>query len=127
MRLHPDRRVESWFAEHRRQSATTSVSAAELLYGAARLKSARRRDELRDKIEPVLNALSVAGRLYAFGHDEAIEFAILKATCEAEGWSRPNSDLMIAATCIVRRCPIATRNVKHFEGLGIEVIDPWAG
>jgi hypothetical protein len=22
---------------------------------------------------------------------------------------------------------IATRNVRHFEGLGVKVIDPWAG
>lgn len=123
--MRPHRRVQAWFSSHYRHSATTAISAAELLYGAARMRSARRRDELRDQIEPALNALSAAGRLYEFGHDEAAEFAILKATCEAEDWSRPNSDLMIAATCIVRRSPLATRNVKHFEGLGIEVINPW--
>jgi predicted nucleic acid-binding protein len=34
---------------------------------------------------------------------------------------------MIAAICRIHSAAIATRNIKDFEGLGIEVIDPWAG
>ena len=35
-------------------------------------------------------------------------------------------DGLIAATAIVHDLTIATRNVKDFEGFGIEIIDPWS-
>ncbi|WP_281170708.1 hypothetical protein [Brevibacterium album] len=34
-------------------------------------------------------------------------------------------DAMIASICLTRGLPLATRNVQDFEGLGIELIDPW--
>jgi hypothetical protein len=35
-------------------------------------------------------------------------------------------DLQIAGIATARRASVATRNVRHFEGLGLDVIDPWA-
>lgn len=34
-------------------------------------------------------------------------------------------DGLIAATAIAHELTLATRNTKHFEGLGIELFDPW--
>ena len=36
-------------------------------------------------------------------------------------------DAMIAAVAVVHRLTVATRNVRDFEGLGVAVVDPWAG
>lgn len=41
-------------------------------------------------------------------------------------FKRTDRDLMIAATALRHGWSIATRNVTDFEGLGIDVIDPWA-
>jgi len=34
-------------------------------------------------------------------------------------------DGLIAATAIAQELTLATRNTKDFEGLGIELFDPW--
>jgi predicted nucleic acid-binding protein len=34
-------------------------------------------------------------------------------------------DAQIAAVCQARAATLATRNVKDFEGIDIDVIDPW--
>jgi predicted nucleic acid-binding protein len=38
----------------------------------------------------------------------------------------PGFDALIAAVCRSRSAALATRNVPDFDGVGIEVIDPWA-
>ena len=42
------------------------------------------------------------------------------------GRPRPTLDAMIAAVCKVNDLPLATRNVRDFDGCGIDVVDPWA-
>jgi toxin FitB len=34
-------------------------------------------------------------------------------------------DTMTAGIALARRIPIATRNLVHFEGLSVKVINPW--
>lgn len=47
------------------------------------------------------------------------------------GWLRarpappPPVDGLIAATALVHDLALVTRNARHFEGLGLELIDPW--
>lgn len=50
----------------------------------------------------------------------------------AETWTRlmvpnprPALDALIAATAAVHGLTLATRNVRDFEGSGLEVFDPW--
>ena len=38
---------------------------------------------------------------------------------------RPERDALIAATALVHRLTVATRNVRDFEPLGVALIDPW--
>jgi toxin FitB len=40
--------------------------------------------------------------------------------------TRPWRDSLIAATAAEHGLIVATRNVADFEGLGVEVVDPWA-
>ena len=37
----------------------------------------------------------------------------------------PPLDAILAATAKYHRLTIATRNTKDFEGLGIELVNPW--
>lgn len=34
-------------------------------------------------------------------------------------------DTQIGGICIARRATLATRNIRHFDDLGIPLIDPW--
>ena len=40
---------------------------------------------------------------------------------------RAERDALIAATAIVHRMPVVTRNLADFEPTGVDVIDPWVG
>lgn len=125
-RRQPHRGVVDWVLAHGSEGAITTVTAAEMYFGARRLRDVRRRDDLLHALDAMFRDVSAIGRLIAFGYDEAMAFGELRAACEAAGRPRPLADLMIAAVCKAQSASIATRNVKHFEGLGIEVIDPWA-
>jgi predicted nucleic acid-binding protein len=35
-------------------------------------------------------------------------------------------DLQIAGIAVARKAKLATRNIRHFEGLGLELINPWS-
>lgn len=39
--------------------------------------------------------------------------------------SRDIPDLLIAATALVHGLRVVTRNVKHFEDTGVEIVNPW--
>jgi len=38
---------------------------------------------------------------------------------------KSDHDAMIAATALVHSMTVATRNVSHFQPMGVSVIDPW--
>lgn len=40
---------------------------------------------------------------------------------------RSDRDALIAATALVHGMTVVTRNVAHFEPMGVEVLNPWAG
>ena len=40
---------------------------------------------------------------------------------------RPQADSLIAATALVHRLALVTRNVRDFECMGVPLINPWAG
>jgi predicted nucleic acid-binding protein len=40
--------------------------------------------------------------------------------------TRPVADALIAATAVVNRKVLVTRNVAEFADAGVEIIDPWA-
>lgn len=40
---------------------------------------------------------------------------------------RAERDALIAATALVHGMAVVTRNVRDFEPLGVDVVDPWAG
>ena len=35
-------------------------------------------------------------------------------------------DIQIAGIATARKATLATRNLRHFEGLGVALVDPWA-
>ena len=118
--------ILAWFA---RQSSDEvficAVTEAELRYGVALLSEGRRRSVLAADVDRMLTTV-FAGRILPFDSPAAIEFADVAARRQLSGRPISVSDAQIAAIARSRGAAVATRNVRDFEGCGIEVIDPWA-
>ena len=126
MRPLPNPAVEQWVATRPAASLFFSaVGEAELRYGVAILASGRRRDALASAIEAMLRE-DFAGRVLPFDSDAARAYAEIAAGRRAAGRPVAQADGQIAAITRSRGMALATRNVRDFAEMGIELLDPWA-
>lgn len=123
LRREPSPRVLAWLDSTGSQIAITSLSVAELLYGAARLPEGRRRTDLTLAIERIL--ASAGDRVLGFDAAAARAYASLRESRERAGRPASVEDLMIASICLAHDLAIATRNVGDFDGFGVQVVNPW--
>ncbi len=125
MRDSPQQAVLTWL---RAQPATglfvTTVTEAEILTGIALLPDGRRQRGLSAAAARVFAVLFV-GRILVFDSDAANIYAEIFAQRYASGRPISQADCQIAAIARSREASIATRNVRDFEGVGVELIDPW--
>jgi hypothetical protein len=61
-----------------------------------------------------------AGRILAIDTAVAQRYAALHVPNP-----RSDRDAIIAATALVHGMTVATRNVKHFQPMGVTIVDPW--
>jgi toxin FitB len=104
--------------------ATTAITAAELLYGVARLSRGRRKTELAVAVHGLLSE-DFQGRVLAFNDRAAQPYADIVTGREKIGRPIGVADAQIAAICRSIDAALATRNVNDFEETGIGLIDPW--
>jgi toxin FitB len=104
---------------------TTTITEAELFYGAALLPDGRRRQSLETVISQLLS-LQFAGRILPFDSAAAREFANIAATRRRAGRPIGEADGRIAAIARSRGASLATRNIGDFAGCGLSLINPWA-
>lgn len=125
LRLSPSPAVERWVNE---RAATdlylSAVSEAELRYGVAILPAGRRKDALARMIEEVVRQ-DFVGRVLPFDSEAARDYADIASTRRAAGRPVTPADCQIAAIARARNMAVATRNVRDYEGIGVEVVDPW--
>jgi hypothetical protein len=123
LRRSPDSAVLAWLAESADALALTAVSVGELLYGARLLPEGRRRAALVETIEDVLD--SFPGLILSYDDEAARSYAELSEAGRKAGRPVSVEDRMIAGICLSQGATLATRNVKHFVGLGIDLVNPW--
>lgn len=125
MRVAPDTKVEKWLdAQVTDELWLNSVVIAELMFGAARLPDGAKKRQLSKSIHGTVEE-DYAGRILSFDLAAATAYAEIMARCEAKGRPIDMADAQIAAICWVNDARLATRNTKHFEGLGLNLINPW--
>jgi len=66
-----------------------------------------------------------AGKILPFDGMAATEHPDIFAARRRGGRPGQPSDLMIAAIALSRDAAVVTRNVAHFDGCGVTVINPW--
>ena len=126
MRPSPNPAVGRWVAARPAASLFFSaVGEAELRYGVAILAAGRRRDALASAVEAMLRD-DFAGRVLPFDSAAARAHAEIAARCRAAGRPVAQADGQIAAIARSRGMALATRNVRDFEEMGIDLLDPWA-
>ena len=126
MRKTPDPIVAVWAAGHRLEDLFFSaVGEAELRYGAAILPTGQRRDTLLSDIERMMGE-AFGSRVLPFDRGAARAYADIAAMRRSAGRPVGPADCQIAAIARSRHMAVATRNVRDFDDLDIEVVDPWA-
>ena len=125
IRAAPDPGVRAWANSiPTTQIGTTSITAAELYYGVARLPAGQRRQQLAVAVSALLNDV-LRGRVAPFDERAARRYADVITGRERAGRPIEVLDAQIAAICRELGAVLATRNIKDFEETGVELIDPW--
>jgi predicted nucleic acid-binding protein len=125
MRPVPEPKVLAWIdRQNSEQLYLTSTIAAELLHGVARLPTGIRKRNMAKELALFLDQ-DFANRVFPFDLSSAHNYSELLSMRETIGKPMAALDAQIAAVCIQHGATLVTRNQKHFQDLGLELIDPW--
>lgn len=122
----PESRVLEWLHNlDEDRSFISVVSIAEIRRGIALMDHGRKRDALVEWLTQDLPQ-RFAERVIPVDERVALAWGDLMGDAKRNGRGTALMDGLIAATAIARGLALATRNIKDFEGFGIEIIDPWS-
>ena len=100
------------------------VSIHEIEYGINLLPNGQRRSQLERDMGAVITAFGQ--RLIPVGEDEARRAAHYRAEARKRGRVLHLPHALIAATAKEHGLTLATRNMRDFDYLGIDIVNPWA-
>lgn len=126
MRREPEPQVVRWLDGLPPESVwTTSVTVFEVRFGLEILAAGRRRRLLEEAFSRALE-MDFEGRVLSFDHAAAEAAGRIAAERRREGRPVEIRDLEIAGIATARKATLATRNIRHFEELGLTLVDPWS-
>lgn len=117
----PDARVVDWLRAHEANIAVDPVILGELRFGILILPKGKKRMALESWFDEGV------GRLHCltWDADTGLKWAELLARLRTTGKTMPIKDSLIAATAIVHRLAVATRNRIDFAKAGVPLVDPF--
>jgi predicted nucleic acid-binding protein len=117
----PDPKVLEWLVRNEREIAVDPVILGEILYGILLLPAGTRRARLERWFEQGVERI----HCLEWEATTGLRWARLLAELRAKGRSMLIKDSLIAATALVHRLTVVTRNRRDFEKAGVEIIDPF--
>ena len=100
-----------------------SLVVHELEFGLRLTPPGRHRERLRADISSLLTGYS--DRILPFDRASAEWAARFRADAVRSGRPPDIVDILIAGTAKAHDLTVATRSVKGFEGLGVDLVNPW--
>jgi len=116
----------AWFRARSEALYLSTITAAEIEAGIAKLRrtgSGRRADNLREWFDHILD--DYADRLLTFDLAAARIAGPLGDLAQAGGRYPGFADVAIAAIAKARALVVVTLNRRHFDPLGVEVVNPF--
>jgi predicted nucleic acid-binding protein len=104
---------------------TTAVSVFEVRFGLELLPPGRRRRSLEEEFAQVLDE-DLEGRVLSLDIAAADRAASAAARHRRGGRTFEIRDAQIAGIALAQKATLATRNTRHFSGIGLALVDPWA-
>lgn len=125
MRSSPDPTIVAWLDRRPPSSVwTTSATLFEIAAGIEFLPAGRRANVMRDDLEKLVGDV-LGRRVLDFDVSAARAAALVAARLRSAGIRGELADVQIAGIAVARKASVATRNARHFEGAGVDVVDPW--
>jgi len=125
IRPKPNASVVAWVREANPSALFVSViTFGELAKGIAKLENEKRKRQLLHWVENDLTGW-FEGRVLEVDLEVAERWGLLLAKAESQGQPIPAVDALLAATALTHGLVLVTRNVRHFEPTGVEIINPW--
>jgi predicted nucleic acid-binding protein len=127
MRAEPEAAVVAWLDAQPAESMwLASITVFEIRFGLEIMIQGRRRRRLEEDFATAV-AQDFEGRVLAFDGAAAESAATIAARQRRAGRPVEIRDVLIAGIVAARKATLATRNTRHFAGLGIALVDPWTG
>ena len=115
--------VLAWLEANDADLALSTLVIAEIQYGIELPSAADRRPFLQAWLTGLEGRYW--GQTLTFGVEAAHHYGRIAARPEVKARKPQIIDMQIAAQAKEHGIPIATRNAKDFEWIGVELIDPW--
>lgn len=121
----PDLAVIAWIDRQRASSLYLCTPVlAELRFGIERLPASPRKERIRALVDR-LEADTYQGRILPLDTPAAAEFGRVAAKRERAGKRMEPMDALIAAIAIAHQATLATRDVREFANLGLDLVNPF--
>ena len=117
----------AWMDHHSAELYLSAVTIAEIEDGIAKARregATRKAADLDAWLETLLHLYGK--RILAFDIPTARAAGMLSDRAREQGQAPGFADIIIAATALQHGLTILSRNLKHFEPLGVRVFDPFA-
>ena len=118
----PAARVVAWLRQNEPEIAIDPVILGEIRFGIHLLPAGRRRRRLERWFKQGVARLTCL----PWGAETGLRWAKLLADLRAAGKAIPIKDSLIAATALVHKLVVVTRNTRDFRDAGVKVLDPFA-
>jgi predicted nucleic acid-binding protein len=100
------------------------MTIGEIRKGIDELAIGQKRSDLQDWLDIDVRAW-FAGRILPVTEDIAERWGRMAAAAKKKGVTLAVVDGIIAATALERDLTLVTRNTKHFDALGVALVNPW--
>ena len=123
MKARPNPAVIGWLEARKTELYLPSVALDELRYGVLQLPEGKRRKGFARAVEALASAY--ADKIVPFDAKAAWKSAEFRWVASSSGFNPSVQDMMIAGIAAANGAVLATRSVKDFTFLDIEVVNPF--